>query len=79
VNDDTAPGSDPETEVGLTRAAAEVPLAWSVDDGGDETVPYTDDGDAETDVWSDQDDRRYSWHTVGMFAALVGVAVLAAS
>jgi hypothetical protein len=71
---------DPETEVALTRAAPEVPLAWSADDG-DDTVPAydgDDDSNAPTDLWSDEQDRRYSWGTVRLFVGLIGVAVVAA-
>lgn len=78
-----ADAPDPETEAAMTRAVVPEALAWSVDDGGDdETLPVydgDDDSDAPTDLWSDQDDSRYSWHTVGIFAGLVGIAVLAAS
>jgi serine/threonine-protein kinase len=66
-----APGSDPETEVALTRAAEQPPLAWSQSDedgSGDETLPF--DGDA---------DVRRSWAVVGVAVALVGVGVVAAA
>jgi hypothetical protein len=80
MTDDTAAAPDPETEVALTRAAPEVPLAWSVDDGDDdETLPYDGDDAEPEPLWTDADDSRYSRDTVRLFVGLIGVAVLGAS
>lgn len=84
MQDDTtaAPGSDPETEAALTRAVVEGPLAWSVDDGDEETLPYHDDDDSEPPEDTSGPTTTTSampGRTVALFVALIGVAVVAAA